>query len=1021
MAGHGQLVLLSGDAGIGKTALAADLLRTAQAQGMLATWAACQHGTGSPSYWPWVQTMRAITQRPEPVDLGDLVGLGQQVRRAAAGPGPDPDTARFDLFDRLAHALTTTARRQPAVVILDDLHWSDEPSLLALDFVSAQVKTAPLLLVGTYRETEAGDTLLLLASGARIIELSGLAPTDVAVLMTELTGRAPDERLANEVWTRTNGNPFLAREVTRLLAANTGDWASVGSLTGVPTGVRAVLNARLAESSPPCQTALRTAAVAGREFDVGVLAGALGWATADTVEALEEAVRRRIVVRPSSTGGRYRFVHDLFRDTAYDGLALAEAGARHVAVARSLERARSAGSRVEAAELAAQFAAAVTLTSGAEDVLHSALSYATQAAEEATSRLAGEDACDHYERALGFAVDPDSRLELLLGLGHAQYRCGRASSARTTFHSAADLARKQKDADGLARAALGWHRVGVRSGSVDEPGVALLDEAMSLVGDDAGPWPPQLLAALARNLHQQLQFAPAPAVRPVGPVLGSVLGGTDSDMEKSPIPIARRAVALARTHGDPAVLASCLLALHDAAWRPGSARERLPIVAEMATLAQECGDRELYAQARQLRAAMLLENSDPDGIHELADYCRLAEALGHQRARWAALTRRATLATLRGDLDEAHRLSAAALDLGRRIGEPDAYAVAGTVNYVLQRFGAPVIPIEGEPSDIQAVGPAGEPVLQALISLFDGDRDRAARIMSGRSFSEFPPSHDVEIRVLAAWIAVEVGTDEQRAQVYEALLPHAGEGSVVGGCAAYQGAVDHHLGALATAMGEPIAAAHLATAVDMYERLGVPAWAALARTELAALGAGPESGTARTDENIFRRDGALWHLRFAGTEVHVPDAKGLRDIATMLGLPNREIHVRALLGLIGPATGADDMLDERAKAEYRQRILALDEELDLADVSGDADRAVAAAAERTALIRELAAATGLGGRPRPLADETEKARKSVTARIRHAIARLADVHPQLAEHLEASVQTGTQCTYAPADPVTWRL
>ena len=91
MASHGQLVLLSGDAGIGKTALAADVLGTAHAQGMLATWAACQHGTGSPSYWPWVQTMRAITQRPEPVDLGDLVGLGQRVGRPAAGPGADAD------------------------------------------------------------------------------------------------------------------------------------------------------------------------------------------------------------------------------------------------------------------------------------------------------------------------------------------------------------------------------------------------------------------------------------------------------------------------------------------------------------------------------------------------------------------------------------------------------------------------------------------------------------------------------------------------------------------------------------------------------------------------------------------------------------------------------------------------------------------------------------------------------------------------------------------------------------------
>jgi hypothetical protein len=141
----------------------------------------------------------------------------------------------------------------------------------------------------------------------------------------------------------------------------------------------------------------------------------------------------------------------------------------------------------------------------------------------------------------------------------------------------------------------------------------------------------------------------------------------------------------------------------------------------------------------------------------------------------------------------------------------------------------------------------------------------------------------------------------------------------------------------------------------------------------------------------------------------------------LLGLPGREVHVRALLGLSGPATGADDVLDAQAAADYRLRIAELDEELDAADVAGDADRGARATAERDFLIRELAAATGLGGRPRRLADETEKARKTVTARIRHSIVRMADVHPELAEHLAASVQTGTQCVYQPAEPAHWRL
>jgi tetratricopeptide (TPR) repeat protein len=1004
VAGRGRLVLLCGEAGIGKTAVAAEMLRTAADRGLFTTWATCREGMGSPPYWPWVQTLRTISSRPEATDLGELLGLAPVVGMHPAQPGPDADSARFALFDRLAHALAEAGRRTPTVVILDDLHWSDEPSLLALDFVAQQVRTAPLLLVGTYRESEGGDTLLRLASGAHVVELSGLDAREITGLLADVTGQPPDEGLAREVRRRTNGNPFFAREVARLLAATPDDPPSAGTLTDVPIGVRAVLDARLVAVSPQCLAALRMAAVAGGDVDVAVLSDALGWSTRDVTAALEEGVRQRVLVR--SSAGDFRFVHDLFLETAYDGLSPAEVAAHHLAVARSLERSRRRGAPIAVAALARQFAAAASGADASDDIVRSAVAYAKEAAADAVARLADEDACDHYERALRFATDGPTRLDLLLGLGHAQYRSGRADNARATFATAADLARDEKDPEGLARAAIGWHRIGVRSGTTDEQGVQLLEEALALVSDDRGPWASLLLAALARNLHQQLQFADASV-------------SASSDATHAPVPIARRAVELARAHGDPAVLATCLLALHDAYWCPGSARERLPIVAEMATLAAESGDHELYAQARQLRAAMLLEIGDPDGISELAEYCRLAEALGHQRARWAAMTRRATIATLVGDLAEATRLAEEALAFGLRIGEPDAIAVTGTTNFVLHRLGGRTVAMVGDPSEIAALGPTNEPGLRALSALLAGDRDGATHAMAALPMTEFPPAHDVEIRVFAAWIAAAVGTPEQRSYIYNSLLPYSGIGSVVGGCAAFQGAVDHHLATLDVAMGKP-AAPHLQAALELYERLGAAAWAALARRELAELGH-DESSAPPVDENVFRRDGAVWKLRFAGRETHVPDAKGLRDIATLLGLPGREIHVRALLGLAGPATGADDVLDAKAAADYRLRIAELDEELDAADASGDAYRGARATAERDFLIRELAAATGLGGRPRRLADETEKARKTVTARIRHSVTRLADVHPELAEHLAASVQTGTQCVYLPAEPVRWRL
>jgi len=808
VAGHGQLLLLSGEAGIGKTALAAELLRIAPTRGVLATWSVCRHGAGSPAYWPWVQTMRAIANQANAIDLGELLGSGASVTSAGSAAAA-ADLARFALFDRLRRALVEAARRQPMAVILDDLHWSDLDSLLALDFVAEQVTAAPLLLLGTYRESEADDPLLRVAGRAHVLELPGLDERQIAELMADVSGRHPDDALAREVWQRTGGNPFFAREVTRLLTADGTDGSSVSALTGVPLGVKAVLNARVATLSADGSTALRAGAVIGREFAVDVLAELAGWSTADAVEHLEEAVRRRVVVRQPSPSGRHRFTHDLFRDTVYDSLTPDQVRTLHLAVGRLLERKRGAGSAVPAAELATHFGAAVAAGDDSDDVIRCAVSYSAEAGHEAVSRLADEDACRHYERALSFATDAPDRTSLLSCLGHARYRCGRADAARRSFDDAGVLAGEHRDSGSLAQAALGWHRVGVRSLSHDRHGVAMIRQALAMIGDEGGPWPPLLLSALARDLHQQLGALDRPADRP--------------EADRAPIPIARRAVSLARRFGDPAVLAAALLALHDALWRPGSARDRLPIVDEMAGLAAGCADRELFAQSRQLRAGLLLELGDPDGMQELAEYCRLAEA-------------------------------------------------TGTQNYVLGRLGGPVVPLEadGGGEGIEAFGRRGEPRLRALIALVRGDRDEAERIVSGRSLSGLPSPHDLEMLVFEGWLVGEVGTAEQRRTVYQAMLPYAGTGSVVGGCAAYQGAMDHHLGALALAMGEPAAAAgHLDAALEQYERVGARAWAAAARGERAALGAVRRSPSGSTpipagQLNVFRRDGAVWQLDVRG-------------------------------------------------------------------------------------------------------------------------------------------------------------
>jgi hypothetical protein len=261
------------------------------------------------------------------------------------------------------------------------------------------------------------------------------------------------------------------------------------------------------------------------------------------------------------------------------------------------------------------------------------------------------------------------------------------------------------------------------------------------------------------------------------------------------------------------------------------------------------------------------------------------------------------------------------------------------------------------------------------------------------------------------------GNTAQRSWTYQRLLPLAGSHVLVAGCASYHAAVDHHLGALAASLGNVSAAeAHFRAAVALHGRLGAAGWARLSEQALADLSA----TTLDTTGNEFRFVNGLWHLGFQGVHAQLPDAKGLRDLATLIGAQGRDVHVFTLLGSEPSRAGADPMLDDTAKNQYKARLRALDTQIDEAEDPGSAD-VETFRAERAALIHELAAATGLGGRARRLGDPAERARKTVSARVRDALSKIAQVHPQLARHLRDTVHMGTHCEYAPRPRLAWTL
>jgi hypothetical protein len=203
----------------------------------------------------------------------------------------------------------------------------------------------------------------------------------------------------------------------------------------------------------------------------------------------------------------------------------------------------------------------------------------------------------------------------------------------------------------------------------------------------------------------------------------------------------------------------------------------------------------------------------------------------------------------------------------------------------------------------------------------------------------------------------------------------------------------------------------------MHERLGSAGWARLSEQALARL----EAPAASQAPNELRLVNGVRLLCFEGKQVQLPDSKGLADIATLIGARGADVHVLTLVGHHLARMGADPVLDQRAKKSYQERLASLAEDIEDAEAAGRAGRAEVLRNERDALIRELAAAAGLGHRDRRLGDEAERARKTVSARVRDALAKIGQVHPELAAHLRGSLRMGTRCSYSPAEPTRWTV
>jgi DNA-binding SARP family transcriptional activator/tetratricopeptide (TPR) repeat protein len=407
--GERRVVLLGGEPGMGKTRLAAEFCAAAHERGATVLAGRCYEEMLIP-YQPFVEALRryvdgcppaelAVQVAPRRRELATLVpDLDTGARTAPAGrPELDAEQERFRLFEAVAGLVGDAAAARPAILVLDDLHWADEGSLLLLRHVVRVTEGSALLILGTYRETElyrGSDLAAALAELRRAralhdLGLEGLPEPDVARLIAAQSGGTAPEAFASAVAERTDGNPFFIEELLRHV--DDPEHAVLDELA-VPDSVKDLLLRRLERLDEDARRTLAVAAVAGREFDLALLEEVLGVPADELVELLERPALVQVVADEPGTIGRYRFAHPLIRETIYGDLSVNRRALMHRRVGAAVESLFADRIGAHAGTLAHHYHAA----GDAEK----AFEYHRRAADEAERAVAHETALEQLTGAI---------------------------------------------------------------------------------------------------------------------------------------------------------------------------------------------------------------------------------------------------------------------------------------------------------------------------------------------------------------------------------------------------------------------------------------------------------------------------------------------------------------------------------------------------------------------------------------------------------------------------------------------
>jgi DNA-binding SARP family transcriptional activator/tetratricopeptide (TPR) repeat protein len=824
--GETRVVLISGGAGIGKTALAGQLATRVAAEGATVLKGHCDPDPVA-DVQPFPHLVREAVRRVPPSALtepmlGDLARLVPDLAedRPPLPAAAEPATGRRRLFAAVTRLLD--ACPAPMLLVLEDLHWADAGAIALLRFVIRE-RRHPFLLVLTYRDDEVrpdtpfGAALATeeLAEPDLRVHLHGL---DVAELTALLDMLAPELEGPVDVATLselTGGNPLFAREVIRELLAGPND---VPLAELAPDGIRTLVGHQLQRLSPEAREVVLVASILGSEFSLTLLAATAEMAETAVLAALDEALATRLVTETDALDV-FTFSHPLVRNFISTSMPAHRRARLHERAAAFLElrTTRTSPSDVRWAELARHALAALPLGDGAR-----AAGFAKRAGDDAAASFAYDDAAAWYRAALdagdGSEWTGDERAGTLLELGRALERGGHLQEARAVYLQAVDATREAGNASLFADVAIAATS---RYLTIDEFSAVqreLTDEALEGVIDDRRRV--ELLSEGAKLRYYD-----------------------DGDADQ---PYAEAAIELASRSDDPWVRAIGMLAYHRFLTKdPGAAEERVVLCRDLLTL---CEDESLHGlvgvAARELLADLLCVGWFEEFDAELTHFDAIAAAHDVPADKYWASALRATRSLMTDAGGDAEGMVRAAAVLGAELQQVDASGMEILQLFALRRRQGrchEVVPGLVAPAEDQPRMEAGISLL-ACSSLESGRPEDARRIVDqvlAGGEVRFPRNNMRLAAIgLVAGVVAQVGTDEQRELCRRELERYAEQWCVFGSGGAVFGTGHHWLGELAAASGDVAAARrHLLRALELSEAAASPSWAEQAQTALDRLDA----------------------------------------------------------------------------------------------------------------------------------------------------------------------------------------